>query len=57
MSTDIESYFEVGTECQEVCAELGAEFAQVEFPNDSYDTIIALAKLVKKQIEAVPASR
>ncbi|MGN1187725.1 MAG: ferrochelatase [Lachnospiraceae bacterium] len=57
LSADIESYFEVGAECQEVCEVLGVEFAQAEFPNDSYDTITALAKLVKEQIEAVPAAR
>lgn len=52
LSADIESYFEIGSECQIICEELQVDFAQAEFPGDSYDTIQALAAIVT---EAIPA--
>lgn len=51
LSADVESYFEVGEECQEVCENLNVPFSVSEFPNDSFDTVIALAKLVEKIVE------
>jgi len=52
LSADIESYFEIGSDCQRVCEELQVEFAQAEFPGDSYDTIQALAVIVESFIPA-----
>ena len=53
LCADIESYFEIGEECQEVCDELGVEFAQAEFPADSYDTVIALAQIVEEHLKKI----
>ncbi|WP_042348317.1 ferrochelatase [Bacillus massiliigorillae] len=47
---DIESFFEIGEECHELCQELDLEFARAEFPNDSYDIVIALAAIINQQI-------
>ena len=52
LSADIESYFEVGSDCQTICEELQVDFAQAEFPGDSYDTIQALATIVESFIVA-----
>ncbi|WP_342504019.1 ferrochelatase [Lysinibacillus sp. FSL L8-0126] len=52
LSADIESYFEIGSECQKICEELQVDFAQAEFPGDSYDTIQALATIVESFIPA-----
>jgi len=52
LSADIESYFEIGIDCQTICEELQVEFAQSEFPADSYDTIQALAAIVASFIPA-----
>ncbi|MEK5333518.1 ferrochelatase [Lysinibacillus sp. FSL W8-0992] len=52
LSADIESYFEVGYECHRLCEELQVDFAQSEFPGDSYDTIQALAAIVESFIPA-----
>ena len=50
LTADVESYFEIGEECQELCRELNLSFAVSEFPSDSFDTVNALAKLVEKSI-------
>lgn len=50
LCADIESYFEIGEECQELCKELKVPFALSEFPGDSFDTVIDLAKLVEKNV-------
>ncbi|MGM9946010.1 MAG: ferrochelatase [Lysinibacillus sp.] len=50
LTADVESYFEIGEECKELCKELNLPFAVSEFPNDSFDTVNALAKLVEKSI-------
>lgn len=47
LSADIESYFEIGRDCQAVCEALQVDFAQSEFPGDSYDTIQALVAIVE----------
>ncbi|MEB2281672.1 ferrochelatase [Lysinibacillus xylanilyticus] len=52
LSADIESYFEIGSDCQRICEELQVDFAQAEFPGDSYDTIQALAAIVESFIPA-----
>ncbi|QEY21124.1 ferrochelatase [Psychrobacillus sp. AK 1817] len=48
--TDMESYFEIGRDTQLVSEELKVEFVRSEFPGDSFDTVIALAEIVKEQI-------
>lgn len=50
LSADVESYFEIGEECHEVCNELGVPFAVAEFPGDSFDTVYALANLVASRL-------
>lgn len=50
LSADVESYFEIGEECQEVCNELDVPFAIAEFPGDSFDTVYALANLVASRL-------
>ena len=50
LSADVESYSEVGKECQDVCKELNVPFSVAEFPGDSFDTVVALAEIVKKNI-------
>ena len=51
LSADLESYNEVGEECQKICQELGAAFAISEFPSDSFDTVYALAEIVEQHIK------
>ncbi len=50
LCADVESYFEIGEDCQEVCNELGVPFAVAEFPGDSFDTVYALANLVASRL-------
>lgn len=50
LTADVESYFEIGEECQELCQELGLPFAVSEFPSDSFDVVYALAKLVQSNL-------
>lgn len=50
LSADVESYFEIGPECQALCQELNVPFALSEFPADSFDTVMALANLVEKKL-------
>lgn len=50
LSADVESYFEIGEECQEVCQELNVPFVVAEFPGDSFDTVMALANLIIKRL-------
>lgn len=50
LTADVESYFEIGPECQEVCNELQLPFALSEFPGDSFDVVNALAKLVQSSL-------
>lgn len=50
LSADVESYFEIGEECHEVCDELGVPFAVAEFPGDSFDTVLALTNLVASRL-------
>lgn len=47
---DMESFFEIGRDAQLVSEELKVEFVRSEFPRDSFDTVIALAEIVKEQI-------
>lgn len=49
---DIEVFFEIGQECQEVCKTLGLEFARAEFPNDSFDFVLAVATIVKEKLQS-----
>ena len=48
---DIESYYEIGPDCQIVAEELKAEFVRAEFPGDSFDTVKALATIVEKRLK------
>ena len=50
LTADVESFFEIGEECKEVCDELQAEFALAEYPADSFDTVYALANLVEQYV-------
>jgi protoporphyrin/coproporphyrin ferrochelatase len=50
LSADVESYFEIGEDCQKLCESLHVPFSMAEFPGDSFDTVNALAKLVQKYI-------
>lgn len=52
LTADVESYFEIGAECQEVASELNAPFAIAEFPGDSFDTVMALANLVVTRLNS-----
>lgn len=51
LTADVESYFEIGEECREICDGLGVPFALSEFPGDSFDTVYALANLVISYIQ------
>jgi protoporphyrin/coproporphyrin ferrochelatase len=51
LTADVESYFEIGADCQEVCNELKVPFAIAEFPGDSFDTVMALANLVISRLQ------
>ena len=51
LSADVESFIEIGSECQEVCKELGADFVLAEFPGDSFDTVYALANIAEQYIK------
>lgn len=50
LTADVESYFEIGEECHEVCDELGVAFATTEFPGDSFDTVLALTNLITSRL-------
>ena len=50
LCADVESYFEIGEDCQEVCNELDVPFAVAEFPGDSLNTVYALANLVASRL-------
>ncbi|MBD8036764.1 ferrochelatase [Solibacillus sp. A46] len=49
---DVESFGEINAECQAVAEELNVDFATSEFLGDSFDTVMALAKLVETRIQA-----
>ena len=49
---DIEVFFEIGQKCQELCENLGLEFVRTEFPNDSFDFILAVAAIVKEKVKS-----
>lgn len=51
LSADLESYNEIGEECQKICQELGTAFAISEFPSDSFDTVYALAEIVEQHLK------
>ena len=51
LTADVESYFEIGEECHEVCNELNVPFVVSEFPGDSFDTVLALANLVISRLD------
>lgn len=50
ITADVESYVEVNVECLEVANELGVDFAVSEFLGDSFDTVVALSKIIKKRV-------
>lgn len=52
VSADVESFIEINAECHEVANELNVAFAVSEFLGDSFDTVVALANLVKTRIDA-----
>lgn len=53
LCADVESYSEVGADCQKVCAELHVPFAISEFPGDSFDVVMALSELVVNSVKEV----
>lgn len=50
VTSDIESLYEIGEECHDVCKELNLEFVRSEFPIDSFDFILAIAEIVKEKL-------
>ncbi|MER1985933.1 MAG: ferrochelatase [Solibacillus sp.] len=53
LASDVESYAEIGVECQEVCKELNVPFAVSDFPGASFDVVQALSALVVENIKVV----
>lgn len=51
LAADVESFIEIGPDCEAVAKELGVDFVRAEFPADSFDTIIALAQIVKERVQ------
>lgn len=51
LAADVESYSEIGAECQEVCKELNAPFAVSDFPGASFDVVQALSALVVENLK------
>ena len=49
---DIEVFFEIGQKCQELCKKLVLDFVRTEFPNDSFDFILAVAAIVKEKVKS-----
>ena len=49
---DIEVFFEIGQKCQELCKNLVLDFVRTEFPNDSFDFILAVAAIVKEKVKS-----
>lgn len=47
---DVESFTEIGPDCEAVAKELNVEFVRAEFPGDSFDTVMALAQIVKEYV-------
>lgn len=47
---DVESLTEIGPDCEAVAKELNVEFVRAEFPGDSFDTVMALAQIVKEYV-------
>lgn len=50
VAADVESFIEIGVDCAEVAKELDVDFVRAEFPGDSFDTVMALAQIVKEHI-------
>lgn len=50
VAADVESFIEIGVDCAEVAKELGVDFVRAEFPGDSFDTVMALAQIVKEHV-------
>lgn len=46
LAPDVESFFEIGADCQALCATLDIPFVQSEFPADSIDTVLALKEII-----------
>lgn len=53
LAADVESYAEVGAECQEVCNELNVPFAVSDFPGASFVVVIAFSTLVLENVKVV----
>lgn len=51
LAADVESYSEIGAECQEVCKELNVPFAVSDFPGASFDVVMALSALVTEHLQ------
>lgn len=51
LAADVESYAEIGAECQGVCKELNVPFAVSDFPGASFDVIQALSALVVENVK------
>ncbi|OCS87547.1 ferrochelatase [Caryophanon tenue] len=50
LAADVESFIEIGPDCEAVAKELNVEFVRAEFPGDSFDTVMALAQIVKEHV-------
>lgn len=55
LAADVESFIEIGADCEAVARELGVDFVRAEFPADSFDTVMALAQIVTEHVQAVNA--
>ena len=46
LAPDVESFFEIGADCQAQCEALNIPFVQSEFPSDSIDSVLALKEII-----------
>lgn len=53
LTENIEALFDIGFHCQALCQELNVEFVRVEFLNDSFDFMNALAQIVRERVGLV----
>lgn len=51
LAADVESFVEIGAECQDVAKELHVPFAVADFPGANFDTVMALAALVTENMK------
>lgn len=52
LAADVESFIEIGPDCEALAQELNVNFVRAEFPGDSFDTVMALAQIVQEHVLA-----